>query len=74
MATLQEYLGEQKNITKKYVVFQFDKYYPGGVLDDITGNFDSLDEVREFIFKDKFKYDYYVIVDKDTWNILYSTY
>ena len=74
MDTLKEYLDEQKNITKKYVVFQFDGYYPSGGLDDIKGNFDFLDEVKDFILKDKFGWNYYVVVDKDTWNILYSNY
>lgn len=50
---------------KKYIVFQFYAEYPSGGLGDITGNFDSIEEAKEFIKEDRLEYN--EIIDRDTW-------
>jgi hypothetical protein len=52
-------------LMKKYIVFGFFGYYPSGGMDDLRGDFDSLAEVREFMALGE--YDYYHVVDRDTW-------
>ena len=54
---------------KKYIVFQFDTYYPGGGLSDIKGSFDTLEEAITFIKKDYQDYSY--VVDRDTWEKIF---
>jgi len=53
---------------KKYIVFQFHQFYPGGGIGDITGSFDEIDEAKKFINSDP--HDYNEIVDRDTWEII----
>ena len=48
---------------KKYIVFGFDQYYPLGGLEDIRGDFDTLEEAWEY----DHDWDYHYIVDRDTW-------
>lgn len=50
---------------KKYIVFGTDQYYPMGGLDDIEGDFDSLEKARECVSKGS--HDWYSIIDRDTW-------
>ena len=53
---------------KKYIVFQFQTYYPAGGIGDITDSFESKEEAIAFI-KDNLE-DYNEIVDRDTWEII----
>ena len=55
---------------KKYILFQYDKFYPRGGLMDIIGSFDTIEEAKEFAKKDRT--DYTVILDRDTWQIAWS--
>jgi len=49
----------------KYIVFEYDEYYPKGGLGDIKKSFDSLEEAKEQ--KKASNYDYSDIIDRDTW-------
>jgi hypothetical protein len=55
---------------KKYVLFQYDAYYPSGGLNDITGSFDTVEEAKQKAKEDKT--DHTIIVDRDTWEIVWS--
>lgn len=56
---------------KKFIVFQFEQYYPQGGLNDIKGSFDSLEEAIAFIQKNR--QDYNQIVNRDTWgSVIYT--
>ena len=57
---------------EKYVVFQYSQYYPRGGLDDISEDFESLEDA--IIFCTKNPRDYNEIVDRDTWEIVYEKY
>lgn len=53
---------------KKYVRFAWDQYYPCGGLGDMRGSYDDLEEA---CFKDDY-YDYTIVVDRDTWETVWS--
>lgn len=55
---------------KKYIVFKYDSCYPAGGLGDISGDFDTFEEAKASIEEDI--YEYNEIVDRDTWEIIYS--
>lgn len=55
---------------KKYILFQYHQYYPGGGLGDITDSFDTLEEARTKAVE-KY-YDYNEIVDRDTWEVVWE--
>jgi len=50
---------------KKFVVFCYSQYYPGGGLSDIKDSFDTLEEARTFCLKKR--EDFMEILDRDTW-------
>lgn len=57
---------------KKYILFQFFRYYPIGGLGDITRSFTSLKAaIKEGSRKDD-TYEYNEIVDRDTWEIIWK--
>lgn len=56
---------------KKYVLFQYYDYYPGGGLGDVTGSFDSLEEAKEAA--EKKLQDTNEIVDRDTWEVVWES-
>ena len=56
---------------KKYIVFQYDDYYPGGGLTDIKGDCDTIEEAKA-LSGSSFQYDNTEIVDRDTWEIVHS--
>lgn len=64
---LQRKIEKQKKIWKKFIVFVYDKYYPLGGLEDIKGNYDTLDEARKVV---EAHWDNAYIVDRDTWEII----
>ena len=48
---------------KRFLVFAFAEYYPGGALDDLVGDFDTEEEA--LVFKDGLGYkDFIVIYDR----------
>jgi hypothetical protein len=55
---------------KKYILFQYDQYYPSGGLGDIRGSFDTLEEAKEYAVKHR--HDYNDVVDRDTWEEVWS--
>jgi len=56
---------------KKYIVFQFDLYYPVGGLNDMRESFDTLEEAEKFCLEDRWDFNH--IVDRDTWEIVWHT-
>lgn len=48
---------------KRYLVFKFYDYYPGGGWNDFKGSFDSLEEAIQEAKVDRKDYDYCQIVD-----------
>lgn len=50
---------------KRYILFQFDSYYPEGGIKDMTGSFDSMDEIKAFIAI-AYRYDHAHIFDIQT--------
>lgn len=50
---------------KKYIVFSFEHYYPGGGLGDISDSFDTLPEAQQFVKSSL--YDNNEIINRDTW-------
>ncbi len=53
---------------RKYIVFQYDSYYPVGGLGDVRDSFDSLEEAEKYCHANR--YDFNKIVDRDTWEIV----
>lgn len=56
---------------KKFILFQYYDYYPGGGLSDITDSFDSLEEAKGFA--EKKPQDTNEVVDRDTWEIVWES-
>lgn len=55
---------------KKFVRFDWDQYYPGGGLGDVSGSYDTLEEA---IAANPSRYmDYAYVVDRDTWEIVWD--
>ena len=53
---------------KRYILFQFDTYYPRGGIEDIEGSFDTIAEAKQFV-NDNTHYCFSYAVDRDTWEI-----
>lgn len=53
---------------KRYIVFDFDHYYPNGGLGDIVGSFDTVEEASEAYLA--CKGDEFYVLDRDTWKII----
>lgn len=49
---------------KKYILFQYDQYYPCGGLEDIQGSYDTLDEATKLA--KEIESDFNEVVDRDT--------
>ena len=65
-------MGEEvKHKYKKYILFQFDDYYPSGGLWDIKGSFDTIEEAKDN-WSCRPSYDQSEIVDRDTWEIVWE--
>jgi len=54
---------------KKYILFAYAAYYPGGGMDDLVGSFDSIEEAQDYKKKHHGRM-YGEIVDRDTWEIV----
>jgi hypothetical protein len=59
---------------KKFIVFQYYSYAPSGGLEDISGDFDTIEEAMVLIDKavEEDSYDVNIIIDRDTWKEIYS--
>lgn len=51
---------------EKYIVFQYDNYYPRGGMMDITGSYHTIEEAKE-----TFGLDRGCVVDRDTWQVVF---
>jgi len=52
------------DLSKRFIVFAYDTYYPGGGLSDVVGSFDTVDEAKTFIQIDSMRgYDWKEIFD-----------
>lgn len=51
---------------KKYVLFTFDDYYPGGGMTDLRESFDTIEDAKAH----KTLSDNMQIVDRDTWELV----
>lgn len=47
---------------KRYLLFEYDQYYPGGGIGDMTNSFDTLDEAIDAA--DESEYDYQEVYDR----------
>ncbi|MBL4886749.1 MAG: hypothetical protein JKY95_19760 [Planctomycetaceae bacterium] len=59
---------------KQFIVFGFDYYYPKGGLDDICGDFDTIEEAKQCADNKEVCHcgaSVYVI-DRDSWQEVYS--
>lgn len=48
----------------RYLVFQYDYYYPAGGINDLKGIFDTIEDVKEFLQKDQSGYENYDVYDR----------
>ena len=48
----------------RYLIFQYDVYYPSGGINDLRGTFNDIEDVRSFIENNKSNYDNYHIYDR----------
>ena len=55
---------------KKFIVFEYETYYPCGGVSDIKGSSDDLEEAKQFILKEPTDYNY--VIDRDTWEKVYE--
>jgi hypothetical protein len=55
---------------KKYVIFGYDHYYPGGGMTDIQHSTDDHFEVLKHIVNGDS--DNYEVVDRDTWEVIWE--
>jgi len=53
---------------KKYILFAWWSYEASGGMKDIKGSYDTRSELYDIL--DTMEYDYYTVVDRDTWEIL----
>jgi hypothetical protein len=54
---------------KKYLLFNYSNYYPGGGFNDFEDSFDTIQEAFDF-WEYKKQYCLYQIIDKDTFEIV----
>lgn len=52
---------------KKFILCEWDRYYPNGGLDNIKGTFDTLEEAKEYAGRGQiYPPDFAEIYDRDT--------
>lgn len=54
---------------KKYILFKFDTYYPGGGMNDLSGSFDTIEKAKASAID----CDVFQIVDRDTWCVVFNS-
>lgn len=57
---------------KKFILFQYESYYPSGGLSDIADSFDTIEEAKAAVAKKP--RDFNEIVDRDTWEMVWQQY
>ena len=57
---------------KKYVIFAYYHFYPTGGLGDIVTSVDTRSEALTWLGEKANHYDYKVVVDRDTWEVVYE--
>lgn len=50
---------------KRYLLFGYSQYYPGGGSGDVIESFDSMDEVKSYLKLSSTKQDFYEVLDLD---------
>jgi hypothetical protein len=48
----------------RYLIFQYDVYYPSGGINDLRVTFNDIEDVRDFIENNKSNYDNYHVYDR----------
>ena len=53
---------------KRYLLFAYDIYYPGGGQGDVVGDYETIEEVKKYINDEKistsrYTHDYYDVLD-----------
>jgi hypothetical protein len=56
-------MDPKKVPTKRFLLFGFDRYYPGGGWNDFLGSFDTAEEAREFAAAQKYQPDCHDVID-----------
>jgi hypothetical protein len=51
---------------KKYLVFAYDQYYPGGGWSDLKDRFATLEEAQNYIKTSKEHFDFWEIINAET--------
>ncbi len=59
---------------KKYLVFAGSTYYPMGGWNDFRTSFHSIDEAKNYLLDTQKQYDWYHIIDSETYRIVYEKY
>jgi hypothetical protein len=59
-------------VRKKYIIFAYDIYYPGGGLEDIAKETDDFAEAILYVLEEEVNTDWVQIVDRDTWEVVYE--
>lgn len=61
---------------KKFVRFEWGRYYPQGGMHDMTGSFDTLQEAKDQEynpFGDHYDVPAIQIVDRDSWQVVWAS-
>lgn len=57
---------------ERYLLFQYDIYYPSGGMADLQGSFHTIDEIKKFLENTENTYDHTEVIDTHTpnWDIV----
>lgn len=55
-------------MAKRYQVFAYDQYYPGGGMSDWRAEYDTLEEAQAH----EVDYDYIEVADSETWQVVWD--
>lgn len=56
---------------KKFILFQYERYYPSGGLGDVKDSFDTLEAAKLYALEHR--RDFNEVVDRDTWEIVWES-
>lgn len=54
----------------QFIIFAGSFYYPCGGWNDFRGSFDTVEECQNYLLNNKFKFDWFQIVHRDTGEII----
>jgi hypothetical protein len=57
---------------KRYLIFQYDSYYPNGAMNDFKESFDDIKDVQNYIEENKRNYDHYSVYDRISGVVIYD--